>query len=152
MGTLIRCLIIILFWQVFSWLNPGNLSAAGSLSVRYMVEDKPADETAMGFSSASSHIDNQAYLREFEERRSSRTSGRWASSTIVVVEKRSPGFSFPPRLRKHPRCGDNPSTFFEYQNGSGSLRYYDGYLPNRYHGPQTFITVKPPVRGSCVDP
>ena len=145
-------LILTLFCLVFGWYSPGDLLAAGSLPVRYMAEDGPEAEPEADSSSSDSHIDNQAYLREFEQRRRSRASGHSATMAGVVVEKRYRGFSFPTQVRQHPRCRDNRTTFFEYQNGASSIRYYDGYLPPRYTGSQSYITVQPPVTNSCIEP
>lgn len=104
--------------------------------MQYMAEVEPADEPAMEPSSAASRIDNQAYLREFEERRRSRASGRFSSTAEVIIEKRYHGFAFPPQARVPPRCGGKRTTFFNYQNGVSSIRYYDGYWLDRYSGSQ----------------
>lgn len=67
----------------------------------------------------NSHIDNQAYLRDYKERR------RVGPRAPVIIINRNSG-----NCCQYRYCD---SWGVDYRTGSSSFTYYENYRPNRYH-------------------
>ena len=126
MGRIAFFVILSFMVVIGSWFRPAVKSyAGGPLPVVYNEEDEDKDDSDF----SNNHIDNQAYLEEYEKSRRLRTSAGSLSSFSVVIEKKR-NRSFPHRNWNYPQKYRNNSYSIEFQNGTGSLRYYDGYRPN----------------------
>ncbi len=123
----ISFLVLLSFMVVIgSWFGSAIKSCAGGpLPVVYNEEDEKNDDSDFSYN----HIDNQAYLEEYEKSRRLRTSAGSLSSFSVVIEKKR-NRSFPHRNWNYPQKYRNNSYSIEFQNGTGFFRYYDGYRPN----------------------
>lgn len=107
-------------------LSAGTVWASGPLPVIYGEdEDDPIVE------SQQSYIDNQAYLREFENQRRTRVLSPTRKAPVAVIRKKSRVRSFSPF--SFPYYRDHESSDFlsiEVQGEGTTIRYVDGYQPN----------------------
>jgi hypothetical protein len=89
------------------------------------------DESDEIVESQQSYIDNQAYLREFEQKRTARVLSTPREAPVAVIKRKSRARSFTPF--NFPFYRDYQSSDFlsvEVQGNGTTVRYVDGYQPN----------------------
>lgn len=141
---------IIALLLIFVCLSSRASLAGGPLPVVYP-EDSDADDREEIVQQR--YIDNQAYLREFEQQRRERVlyPHRPAPVSVISLDKRVSSFSpfFAPSFQRY-----QSSNFvgIGVYDGATSIRYYNGYQPHccvprsYFRPPPVAVPYRPPLR------
>lgn len=101
-----------------------SLQAMQPLEVVYPEDDGPVVE------SQQLYIDNQAYLREFERRRTARLLDDSGGAPVAVIRKKSVRSFTPFSYPFYQDYTSNEYLGVEVRGGGTVIRYVDGYQPN----------------------
>ena len=136
MGKIISCVLLLVL------SGSGYALAGGPLSVLY---PEDSDDREHEVDSQQSYIDNQAYLREFEQQRRERVLHPPPQAPVGVIRKRERVRSFSPfQFPYYQSYSSDSAVGMEVHGGATSIRYYDGYRPN-YYAPRYYYHPSPPV-------